>query len=254
MKSSFDFRRSASASPGTPISRLARYHQLALLVSFLLFLPGILTAQTTNLYTKPRADASGGLTGHVNLELTHAIALEHDRVSCYKAELSDGGKGFHFTGLPIGKYDLIFITKSGAVYEGIALGEDGDKLSGVPLKHLEERVAKADNFFNKTKIERFGLVDNGEKILAFVERLAARQVLRQSGAALGSNLRRFEVIDLTKAGDDWQMMTNRHLFREEAPLDPNMDFFKHQYLPQIGNVRVVESPKDLGTITLPPIG
>jgi hypothetical protein len=238
---------------GRSASQLA--HRVSrILPAILLFLHTAAFSQTANLYTKPHADAAGGLSGHVNLELTHAIALEHDRVSCYKAELSDGGKGFRFTGLPIGKYDLVFITKSGAVYEGVALGEDGGKLSGVPLKHLEERIAKADTFFNKAKIERFGLTDNGEKILAFVERLAARQVLRQSGAALGSNLRRFEVIDLVKAGDDWQMMTNRHLYREEAPLDPNMDFFKHQYLPQIGNLRVVDSPKDLGTITLPPIG
>jgi len=212
---------------------------------------GLAMAQTTNLYTKPHADASGGITGHVDAEVTHALALEHDRVSCYKAELSDGGKSFRFAGLPTGKYDLVFVTKSGIVYEGLALGED-PKLSGVAMKHLEERVNKADTFFNKAKIVRFGTINDGETLVALIERGRDKQILKQSGEVLNANLRRLEVTDFEKATDDWQMMTGRHLYREEAPLGPGMDFFKHKYIPEIGNVRVIDSVKDLGTISFSP--
>jgi hypothetical protein len=208
-------------------------------------------AQTTNLYTKPEASASGGISGQINQELTHAIALEHNRVSCYKAELS-GGKAFRFTGLPTGKYDLVLITKTGCVYEGVMLGDDASKLSPAALKHVEESVAKADTFFNKYKIERMGLIDNGERLLAFVERLRDLQILKQSGEVLKSNLRRFEVIDFTKAGDDWQMMTNRHLYREEQPLGPNMAFCKHAFVPELMGIRVIDSVKDIGSVALPP--
>src|SRR4051812_15093945 len=63
-------------------------------------------SQTANLYTKADPAASGGLTGKVDQSLSHAIALHRDHVLCFRAELSDGGKAFRFTGLPTGKYDL----------------------------------------------------------------------------------------------------------------------------------------------------
>ena len=168
--------------------------------------------------------------------------------------MSDGGKSFRWTGLPIGKYDLVLITKSGAIYEGVVLGEDTAKLSAVSLKHLDERVTKADTFFNKARIEHTGLIDDGGQLLAFVERLRDKQILKQSAAKLNANLRRFEVIDFTKAGDDWQMMTNRHLYREEAPVGPNMEFFRHVFLPTLSGIRIVDTVKDLGTVALPPAG
>ncbi len=216
-------------------------------------LPEVSMAQTANLYTKPHTDAPGGIAGRVDKELTHAIALEHDRVSCYKAELSDGGKAFRFPGLPTGKYDLVLITKAGAVYEGLTLGGDADNVSGAKLKHLQERVTKADTFFNKAQIDRYGVIDGGDRLLAFVERLRDKVTLRQSGDVLDSNLRRFEVIEFDSATDDWQMMTSRHLYREEQPSGPGMPFLKHLCIPEVGNIRVVDTVKDLGTIPLPEI-
>ncbi len=242
-------RSANSARVASPLSRwLCRSLQMAGVMAGMLFAAA--SAQTSNLYTKPHTDASGGLSGRVDQEVTHALALEHDHVSCYKAELSEGGKAFRFTGLPTGKYDLVFVTKSGAVYEGLALGDD-PKLSPPSQKHLEERVNKADTFFNKAKIVRFGSTNNGETLLVFIERDRDKQILKQSGEVLKANLRRLEVTELEKATDDWQMMTGRHLYREEAELGPGMDFFKHKYIPEIGNVRVIDSNKDLGTISLP---
>ena len=53
-------------------------------------------AQAGRIYTKPDAEATGALVGRVGEELTHAIAVEHDRVRVYRAELSDGGRTFLF--------------------------------------------------------------------------------------------------------------------------------------------------------------
>lgn len=238
--------------PPSPATRHSRWLRRVAALALLPLLLAAAHAQTTNLYTKPDPSASGGISGQINQELTHAIALEHNRVSCYKAELSGGGKSFRFTGLPTGKYDLVLMTKTGSVYEGVALGDDASKLPPASLKHVEESVAKADTFFNKYKIERMGLIDNGERLLAFVERLRDLQILKQNADVLKANLRRFEVIEFTKAADDWQMMTNRHLYREEQPLGPNMAFFKHAYVPELMGIRVIDSVKDIGSVALPP--
>ena len=209
------------------------------------------SGQTTVLYTKPVAGASGGLSGKVDAELTHAIALNRDYVQCFKGELSDGGKSFRISGLPTGKYDLICVTKSGIIFEGVELGEDGSKLPPDSMKHAETRITKADTFFPKVKIHRLGLIDGGEKMMLFVERTRDTFIFRQDGTQLKSNLRRIEVVELIKAKDDWQMLNTRHIYREEAPLVENMAFFSHKFAPELGNVRVIDSVKDLGSISLP---
>lgn len=209
------------------------------------------SAQTTVLYTKPAAGANGGISGKVDAELTHAIALNRDYTQCFRGDLSDGGKSFRISGLPTGKYDVICVTKSGQIFEGVEVGEDGSKLPPDSVKHAEARIKKADTFFPKVKIHRLGLIEGGEKMMLFVERLRDTLILRQSGEKLDSNLRRIEVVELIKAKDDWQMLNTRHIYREEAPLVENMPFFTHKFVPELGNVRVIDTFKDLGSISLP---
>ena len=208
------------------------------------------SAQTTVLYTKPAAGATGGISGKVDTELTHAIALNRDYTQCFRGDLSDGGKAFRIAGLPTGKYDVICVTKGGQIFEGVELGEDGSKLPAASVKYSEARIKKADTFFPKAKIHRFGLIEGGEKMLLFVERIRDSLILRQSGEKLESNLRRIEVVELIKAKDDWQMLNTRHIYREEAPLVENMPFFTHKFVPELGSVRVIDSVKDLGSISL----
>ena len=209
------------------------------------------SAQTTVLYTKPAAGATGGISGKVETELTHAIALNRDYTQCFRGDLSEGGKAFRISGLPVGKYDLICVTKAGQIFEGVELGEDGSKLPADSVKHAEQRITKADTFFPKAKIHRLGLIEGGEKMMLFVERLRDTYIFRQDGNQLKSNLRRIEVVELIKAKDDWQMLNTRHLYREEAPMVENMPFFTHKQVPELSNVRVIDSVKDLGTISLP---
>jgi hypothetical protein len=197
------------------------------------------------------AGATGGIAARVDQELTHAIALNRDRVQCFRGDLSDGGKAFRIGGLPIGKYDLILVTKSGTIYEGIDLGADASRLPAISKQNTETRIGKADTFFNKVKILRNGLIEDGEKQLLLVERLRDKEILKQSGEVLKANLRRLEVVELIKAADDWQFLNTRHVYREEAPVGPGMVFFADKYVAGLGNVRVIDSVKDLGTLALP---
>jgi len=183
------------------------------------------------------------------LEVTHAIAIDQERLHVYLAELTDAGKAFHFAHLPIGKYDLVLVTKSGEVYEGLALGDSADSITGTSLKNLQTRITVADSFFNRSVVHRLGLEDG--RILAFVERLRDKTTLKQSGETLEANLRRLEVVELEQAGDDWQMSTTRHIYREEEPRKDSPPFLKHIYFSGLGNIRVVDSVKDLGPLSLP---
>jgi hypothetical protein len=201
------------------------------------------------IYTKPDPAATGGIQGQAGIELTHAIAIDQERVHVYLAELSEAGKSFNFAHIPIGKYDLVLVTKDGAVYEGLTLGDPADSITGTSLKNLQTRIAVADAFFNRSEVYRIGL--DGERVLAFVERIRDKVTLKQSGDVLDANLRRLEIIELEQATDDWQMATTRHIYREELPRTDSPPFLKHIYFSGLGNIRVVDSLKDLGALTLP---
>jgi hypothetical protein len=217
---------------------------------FLFIVAAAATAQTTGLYTKPDPAAQGGLTAKVDQALSHAIALHRDHAQCYRAELSDGGKALRFTGMPTGKYDLILITRGGSVYEGVFLGDAAESVQGASRRNLDERIAKADTFFNKAHLHRFGVSDGGDKLWAFIERMRDKEILRQSGEKLNSNLRRFEVVEFTKSADTWTQVNSRHLYREEEPIGEGMAFSSHHFVPTLGNIRVIDSVKDLGSIAL----
>lgn len=215
-----------------------------------LFSPISVFAQAGRIYTKPDITATGGIAGRVNEELTHAVAVEHDRVRVYLADLTDNGAAFKIEPLPIGKYDLILFTKSGIVYEGLALGA-ASNLSNSSAKNLETRVAVADGFFKTARIHRTGISPDGETLLAFVERYRANNILKQSGEALNQMVRRFEIIELARATDDWQMTSSRHVYREGEPIVPNPQFRKVVNLTALGDIRVVTDLKELGEISLP---
>jgi len=221
----------------------------SLVIGHLLLLSTAAIADPGRIYTQPDVTASGGIEGNAGIELTHALAIDHERSHVYRAELTDAGKIFHFAHLPVGKYDLILITKNRVVYEGLNMGGSAPALLPGSLKNLETRVAVADTFFNRHLIHRTGY--DGDRALVFVERIRDKLILKQSGEKLGSNLRRFEIIELEQASDDWQMVTARHLYREEEPLEPNPPFFNHFQVSELGNIRVVDSVKPVGTLSLP---
>ena len=221
------------------------------LLCFLALVPGADAQNTKGFYTQTRTDAGGGHTAKVDEALTYAIALERDRTSVYKATLSEENTRFHFANLPTGKYDLLLFTKGRMVFEGLQLGEPADLGAGAGRKNLEERIAKADGFFNKYKLHRMGLIEQGAKLLTLVERVRDKETLTGGGEKLKGPVRRFELAQFDKAADTWSFMLNRHLYREEEAAGGG-DFLDSKFLPTLGNLRVIESLKDLGAITLKP--
>jgi len=207
-------------------------------------------AQAGRIYTAPDPSATGGLSGHVSQELTHALAVEHDLVRVFRADLDSNGRTFRFDHLPVGKYDLVLFTKLGTVYEGLDLGT-APSLPEPSAKNLNQRITLADGFFNQTHVHRIGISPDGETLLALVERYRANDVLKQSGEALGQMIRRFEVIELARANDDWQMTASRHLYREGEPIPAQPQFRKTLNIPALGSLRVISTLNNMGEITLP---
>ncbi len=200
------------------------------------------------IYTKPAEADTGAISGKVSgAALTHAIAVERDRTRVYLAVITADGTGFRFEKLPVGRFDLVFVTKDNQVIEGIGLGTE-TKLAGDREAHLEAGVAKADSFFNRRLTHRTG-IDDGVA-LAFVERIRDGQILRGSGEKIDACLRRLEIIELHEADDEWQMVKTRHLYREETPPIKGIPFLTHRFLPALGGLRVAGAPRDTGDIDL----
>ncbi len=206
-------------------------------------------ADPGRIYTTPDPKDLGGIEGKTEIPLTHALAVDHERIHVYRAELTEGGKSFRFGNLPVGKYDLVLVTQDHIVFEGLTLGDIPAEPDGTSRQNLQKRVAVADSFFNRFIVHRMGV--SGDQALLFVERIRDRQTLKQSGEKLSSNLRRLEIIELERAGDDWQISSTRHLYREEEPVRENPPFMKHFPVSGIGNLRVIDSVKQLGVLSLP---
>ncbi len=200
------------------------------------------------IYTKPADADTGVISGTVKgAELTHAIAVERDRTRVFLGTLVSSGSGFRFEKLPVGRFDLVLVTKDGRVIEGLGLGPTAT-LAADRATHLEAGVTKADSFFNRHLSYRFGV--EGEVALVLVERVRDGQILRGSGEEIDANLRRLEIIEMREAADEWQMVRTRHLYREEAPRVKGMAFFSHRQLPALGGLRLAGSLRELGVIDL----
>ena len=219
-----------------------------LIVLAAVFAPLAVAETVQRIYTEPDPAAGGGIRGSVDAVVTHALAVDHQRVHVYRAAMSDGGKAFDFEHLPVGKYDLVFVTSDGALFEGLSLGPEPRGMAETSSQNLRTRVAAQDAFFNKSLVQRLGV--EGDTALVLVERVRDKEILKQSGEKLAASLRRLEVMELAQASDDWQVTGTRHLYREQAPIG-RTDFLRHWYVPEIGGVRVIDSVKNLGAIKFP---
>lgn len=220
-------------------------------LALVLVIAGVMTAaaQSGRIYTKPVPSDNGAITGTMpSQELSHAIAVDQERLKVFDGKLTDKGRSFRFEHLPVGKYDIVLITTRREMFEGVQLGEPLTGLSMDLQTNIVTRIALADSFFNRYKIHRCGV--EGDRALVLVERLRDKLILYQSGEKLEANLRRLEIVELDKAVDDWQMITSRHIYREGEPIEKSPPFWSHTHVPALGAIRVVNGVKELGTLTL----
>ena len=240
---------------------------VALLLALTLFLPlmalaaekgrGTGTVQSSQLYTPPDPSATGGLTGRLEpaakpVVAVLALAVDNWKL-VYRGTLEDGGRAFAFTGLPVGRYDLVVVTAD-AVYEGLTLARADDTLTADERKAIEAAILKSTPFFDTKRMHRSAGVGGEEgKARVFLQEVRTRPVTLQSAEVRNDiQVRSLKLVLTECAGrPGWALVNTREIIRQEVTEGQVKGLLAHHYVPRLGGIRVVDAVKEAGVITLP---
>jgi len=205
-------------------------------------------------HSKPDASQPGGVRGVVTPAkgLQEVIVVEPYELKCYQASVDASSGAFAVRGLPPGEYDLLIKTE-GHVYEGLTLEHEPDQNPPfAALKKMLDEIATwyfdNEQYFDKKHIAR--ATGEGDRARMFVMQTRTLHVVTPGGEKIEGHIRRFDFADLRKTGDAWQIVTNRHILRQEVPYDSNDIRVELHHAPDLGGLLVVTKVKDLGTIDL----
>lgn len=229
-----------------------------LLLAMLLLAPASAFAADT-IYDPPTASPGGikgVLSGVANVQ--SVIVVEPIESKAYKARLGPNGS-FECPGLPPGEYDLLILSP-GRVHEGLTLEPPSDDASGEPppapteseLRTICDGCAKtffaSEPFFNAKRIVR--LTGSGDRARMFTMMDRTNAVVDPAGNKINASIRRYDLWDLVKTGQHWQIKSNRHLARYEVPHGSPDEKVAFAHSPRLGGILVGQSIKDLGSIDL----
>ena len=195
---------------------------------------------------------SGGISGRIAgaSSLQTIIAIEPYEMKAYQGRVDAAAGSFTFHGLPPGEYDLLVKTV-GHVYEGVSLDAGQDTFAqGKDLQAICDAVAefffKTEDYFNRKHIVRLTGSDEFARMLVVQTR--TKKVLTPGGARINARIRRFDLLDVVKTRQVWQIVTSRHLLRQEVPYGSKDIDIELIYSPKLGHMLVGETIKDLGVL------
>jgi hypothetical protein len=214
------------------------------------------TVQSTRLYTPPDPGAHGGIRAQLllpNQPLLDAFAMPtHDYLKVYRGQVTAEGNGFHFSGLPVGKYDLMLLYED-SFYEGFTLSREPDTLTDQDRAAIKAVVTRSVPFFDTKQIHRSaGAAGRDGKARGVLQELRTGKTLAQSADELtGSQIRRCKLVLLQDVGKvGWQLVETRELARTEVAPAMRKGLLAHSYNPQLSGIRVTDAVKDLGPLNL----
>ena len=211
-------------------------------------MPCVLAADTEQrIYTAPDPAGGGGIKGSCGAKVTHALAVNHDRLGVYRGAVSAAGSVFDFSHLPVGKYDLVMVTKDARSTKGWRSARKSATCPAGSMENLKTAHREAGRVFQPRAIHRLGF--DGENLSLFVERIqrpansqAGRRGAQGEPAAAGNHGNRAGRRRLAGHHD-------AHLYREEEPRTASIT--PCTVLPEFSNLRVIDGVKDLGSVTAP---
>ena len=214
--------------------------------------------ERTRLYTKPDPAATGGIKGHIakpETPIEQILALSTENIEEVYAGDIIGPKrdAFQFTGLPVGKYDLVVIFDN-AFYEGLQLTRDASTLTAEDLKNIEASIMKSEPFFTKKIIHRTGGVTglDGEAlcVCTYAREKGSNLLMEHfEGKSERADFRRtYKLVLLKNVGPGWQIVRARDLY--PVWMDPKHPLPGHHFSPALNPVRVADEIKDLGNLDL----
>ena len=205
------------------------------------------------LYTSPAPEATGGLHMVSSVPLEFALAIsESNPEHVYRAALGPDKEDVTFSNLPVSKYDLVLTTKD-QFYEGVSLNRDESSLTPDDRKAIEEIFSRSIPFLNVKRTEAVkGTPGDGGRAMALVQWMrVGGNLLNQNGDLLaGHQIRSLRLAFLADVGVGWQVTATRELLRTDVFPDMLKGFLPVLYLDALSGVRVTDSVKNIGTITL----
>ncbi len=226
-------------------------------------MPATLAQEHHRLYTEINPADEGGIKGvianpHKPILQILAIPPEEPRF-VYKGKVTGNDKqGFLFESLPMAVYDLIVIYED-EFYEGFELHPKASTLTTEDVKKINHIITESQPFFTKKIIHRVeGTTGRGNVsrcVVTFLRdkastgtsshRAGLEYMVNQKG--LGWR-RTFKLIWLKDVGPGWQVVQARDLYpiwvKTGSPLP------QHRYSEKLSRIRVTDSIKDLGTISM----
>jgi hypothetical protein len=149
-------------------------------------------------------------------------------------------------GLPPGRYDLVLKFKD-RVCEGLTL-DPPDGVRPIPKASrdgIEEVTWMSEDYFNEKHLVR--TAGNPGTVKLLVEQVRDKKTFDPGGTELkGIQIRRFDLCEMRRTKDIWQVKMNRHLFREERKMGgpgTKLDFY---HVAALGGARVGDE-----VVTLP---
>lgn len=229
---------------------------------FGLLFAGIALAQNsperTRLYTPPDPTNPGGIKGRIvkpERPIEQILALPADNIEhVYAGEITGPKRDtFQFTGLPVGKYDLVVIYPD-AFHEGIQLDRDPSTLTPDDLKKIDASIQKSEPFFTRKVVQRTegqtGRGNTARVIGTYVREKGSELLLQQfEGKSNRPDFRRtYKLVMLKDVGPGWQIVRARDLY--PVWLAPTKTLPAHHFSAALNKIRVADAVKDLGDLDI----
>jgi len=214
--------------------------------------------ERTRLYKKGDPANTGGLKGSIGsppLPIEEVLAVSAEDVEqVYEGE--DGGaqrNTFQFSGLPVGKYDLVVIFAS-EFYEGLRLNSEASTLSAEDLTKIDASIQKSEPFFTKKFIHRVegetGRGHGARALCTYLRDKGSELALEKfEGNSSRPDFRRtFKLVLLKEVGPGWQIARARDLY--PVWMNPKGALPAHRFNAALHQLRVADQIKDLGSLQL----
>ena len=211
-----------------------------------------------HLYTKPDKSAGGGIKATIVQpagRLVEAFAMPAaEPGSVYRARITRADRtGFTFTGLPVGKYDLLLVFDK-VFYEGLTLSRRGSDLSEEDHKSIKRIIGKSEPYYPEKTIHRLeGKVGDAGKarcICTFFRKKASIGFV--DGKTYPDHRRSLKLVLLEHVGPGWQVVKTREV--HTVMVKPGTGDLQHRYRKTLAGIRVLDKMKDLGEIKLADTG
>jgi len=211
-----------------------------------------------HLYTKPDKSAKGGIKATIAQpagRLVDAFAMPAaEPGSVYRARVTGADRaGFVFTGLPVGKYDLLLVFND-AFYEGLTLSRRGSDLSEEDHRAIETIVNKSEPYYLEKTIHRLegqaGEAGKARCICTFFRKKASIGFV--DGKTYPDHRRSLKLVLLEHVGPGWQVVKTREV--HTVMVKPGTGELAHKHRRQLAGIRVLDKMKDLGEINLAKTG